>query len=113
MMLRAGQMQSVGKFQPEMSAELCGMQIDGFGHVEQSELAEHLKIVLLEDGVAALQRPDQTLAFDQRRNGEAERSFLLDQTSDRFSPSGVLLDQIDYQATIEVDHSQAARSSSM
>ena len=66
MMLRTGEMQRIGCPQAKVAAEFSGLQVDRFGHVQCCEPLEQRHIGPLQYRVAALDWPDQTLAFDQR-----------------------------------------------
>ena len=100
MMLSASEVQRVRCPQTEVAAQLGGLQIHRLGHVQRGEPVEQIDIGVLQNRVAALDGPDQTLAFDQRRDAEADPFGLADSACDRFAPPRMMLGEVDYQAGI-------------
>ena len=113
MVLRAGEAQCIGCPQTEMAAKPRGLQVDRFRHVQWCELVEQFRIDTLWDRVAALDRPDQALAFYQRSDAKTRFLGLGDGACDGFAPPRMVLDEVNHQTGIEVDQSHALLSAAM
>ena len=113
MVLGAGEVQRIRRFESETGAQPRSLQVYGLGHRQCRKLFEQFQVCALKDRVAALDRPDQAFALDQRRNAETSLGCLPDGAAYRIAPAGVTLGQVDQQAGIEIDQSHARRSASM
>src|ERR1051326_130794 len=111
-MLRASQMQRVGSLQPKAGAKHRRLQIDYLGHLKGNECCEQFLVSALQNGIVALDRPDEALAFHKRGNSE------LGVGSghcgpDSAAPPQVLLHQVNHDTGVKVDQSHEARCSSI
>src|SRR5690242_19493731 len=103
-------MQRVRRFEAEMATQLRGLQVHRLGHFQRRELTEETHKGSLQDRVAALDRPDQALTLHQRRDSEAALLGSSDRGGDSLAPPRMALDEVNHQASVEIDQSQDALS---
>ena len=113
MMSGTGQMQRIRRSQTELCSCRSCLPIHRRRHVERLEQPEQRLVCLLQDGIAAPERPDQTFEFDQRRNREPGCAGIGYRGGHALRPDRMTFHQTNHQTGIEIDQSQDARSCSM
>jgi hypothetical protein len=104
------EMKGVRDFECMIGSEPGGSEEHGFGHRNGCRADKGLSIALQECDIAGAECADQAFHLDQRGHGEADGVILSDLRAHPFSAWAGILDGVDQQAGIEIDHSQLSRS---
>src|SRR5438067_13032408 len=94
MLLGAGEVEGVRRAQPEAPAQLGSLQENRLRHGERHKSVEQLTVAAPQNQIAALDRPNQAFALDQRRYSEALFAECCDRTGDVAAPAAMAFDQV-------------------
>jgi len=112
MMLGASQVQRIWRPQAKASSQLRCLQIDWFWHGQRYEAIEQFGKGSLQNRITAFDGTHEAFAFDERRNPEPVVGRRNCGSNDS-APTRMRLDEVDHEASIEINHSQEVLSSSI
>src|ERR1051325_10208386 len=113
MVLRAGEMQRVGRFKPESAGERRCIEINRLRHIDRGKALEKIDEFVAQHGIGPLKRANQTFHFGQGRDGKPAKPGFSEGQRYASAPNGMFLHEVDGDAGIEIDQSHHDRSSSI
>ena len=100
--LGTGEVQRIGRPQPESGRERRCIEINRLRHIDRGQAFEKFDKVAAQHGIAALKRANETFHFGQGRDGEPAKPGFSESQRNVSAPNGMFLHEVDGDAGIEI-----------